>query len=238
MPAAAARGFCPLRTFTRTQPRSPRASWRAAPAPTSPARSSRSTAASAIRRAWDAEPPALYGRFDLVYDGSAPARLLEFNADTPTGLVESAVTQWNWHLFTGQGRDQWNALHDTLVAAWQRNLTKWEYTRMGVESEMELAFASLHQLCAPLLEAVEQLPLPQRGALEIADIESKGAVAGKQNHRPLEAHPTISDDILSRIAHGEVTPKPNIARLTERTVVFADGSEVEADIAPMPGEEA
>ena len=45
-----------------------------------------------------------------------------------------------------------------------------------------------------------------------------------------EAHPTVSDDILSRIAHGEITPKPNIARLTERTVVFADGSEVEADI--------
>jgi cation diffusion facilitator CzcD-associated flavoprotein CzcO len=48
--------------------------------------------------------------------------------------------------------------------------------------------------------------------------------------RPLEAHPTVSDDILSRVAHGEVTPKPNIERLTERTVVFADGSEVEADI--------
>jgi hypothetical protein len=38
----------------------------------------------------------------------------------------------------------------------------------GVESEMELAFASLHQLCAPLLDAVEQLPPPQRGALEVA----------------------------------------------------------------------
>ena len=38
----------------------------------------------------------------------------------------------------------------------------------GVEAEMELAFASLHQLCAPLLEAVEQLPPPQRGALEVA----------------------------------------------------------------------
>jgi DNA-binding CsgD family transcriptional regulator len=38
----------------------------------------------------------------------------------------------------------------------------------GVESEMELAFASLHQLCGPLLDAVEQLPPPQRGALEVA----------------------------------------------------------------------
>ena len=45
---------------------------------------------------------------------------------------------------------------------------------VGVESEMELAFASLHQLCAPLLdrlerlERLERLPAPQRNALEIA----------------------------------------------------------------------
>jgi hypothetical protein len=40
----------------------------------------------------------------------------------------------------------------------------------------------------------------------------------------------VSDDVLSRIAHGEITPKPNIASLPETTVRFADGSEVEADI--------
>jgi DNA-binding CsgD family transcriptional regulator len=38
---------------------------------------------------------------------------------------------------------------------------------VGVESEMELAFASLHQLCAPLLDGLERLPGPQRDALEI-----------------------------------------------------------------------
>jgi DNA-binding CsgD family transcriptional regulator len=38
----------------------------------------------------------------------------------------------------------------------------------GVESEMELAFASLHQLCAPMLDRVGRLPAPQRDALEIA----------------------------------------------------------------------
>jgi hypothetical protein len=37
---------------------------------------------------------------------------------------------------------------------------------VGVESDMELAFASLHQLCAPLLESIEELPAPQRRALE------------------------------------------------------------------------
>jgi cation diffusion facilitator CzcD-associated flavoprotein CzcO len=64
--------------------------------------------------------------------------------------------------------------------------------------------------------------------IAVGDMERYGLP--KPDHGPLEAHPTVSDDILSRVSHGEVTAKPNIARLTERTVVFADGSEVEADI--------
>ena len=39
---------------------------------------------------------------------------------------------------------------------------------VGVQSEMELAFAGLHQLCAPLLDGVERLPLPQQRALRTA----------------------------------------------------------------------
>ena len=49
----------------------------------------------AIERAWNAEPPALYGRFDLMWAGagsSHPPKLLEYNADTPTSLLEAAVT--------------------------------------------------------------------------------------------------------------------------------------------------
>src|SRR5690242_21845721 len=38
----------------------------------------------------------------------------------------------------------------------------------GVESEMELAFAALHQLCAPLLDRLERLPAPQHDALATA----------------------------------------------------------------------
>jgi predicted ATPase len=36
----------------------------------------------------------------------------------------------------------------------------------GVESEMELAFAGLHQLCAPMLDGLVRLPGPQRDALD------------------------------------------------------------------------
>jgi len=64
--------------------------------------------------------------------------------------------------------------------------------------------------------------------LVVGDMERYGLP--KPDHGLLEAHPTISDDVLSRIAHGEITPKPNIAELTEHSVRFADGSEVDADI--------
>jgi DNA-binding CsgD family transcriptional regulator/tetratricopeptide (TPR) repeat protein len=46
----------------------------------------------------------------------------------------------------------------------------------GVESEMELAFAALHQLCVPLLERLERLPGPQHDALATAFGLSEGAV--------------------------------------------------------------
>jgi len=47
---------------------------------------------------------------------------------------------------------------------------------IGVESEIELAYASLQQLCAPLLNRLELLPAPQRQALEIVFGLSAGAV--------------------------------------------------------------
>src|SRR5712692_1498816 len=46
----------------------------------------------------------------------------------------------------------------------------------GVESEMELAFAGLHQLCAPMLDHAESLPVPQREALRTAFGLSAGPV--------------------------------------------------------------
>ncbi|AWN46774.1 hypothetical protein DK419_11015 [Methylobacterium terrae] len=78
----------------------------------------------AIRASWRRRDPALYGRLDLSYGGAGtgPAKLLEYNADTPTALYESAVFQWLWledGLARGRlpaGCDQFNALHERLVA--------------------------------------------------------------------------------------------------------------------------
>ncbi|EDY44752.1 glutathionylspermidine synthase family protein [Streptomyces sp. SPB074] len=75
-----------------------------------------------IAESWHrrAELPTLYGRFDLRYDGAGPAKLLEYNADTPTSLVEAASAQWFWMEERFPGADQWNSLHERLVDAWRR----------------------------------------------------------------------------------------------------------------------
>jgi glutathionylspermidine synthase len=70
-----------------------------------------------IRETWESEPPMVYGRYDLAFDGTN-IKLLEFNADTPTALVESAVVQWYWLQDQFPGKDQLNGLHDALVARW------------------------------------------------------------------------------------------------------------------------
>lgn len=74
----------------------------------------------AILHSWDRDDFSLYGRFDLSFDGESPPKLLEYNADTPTALVEAAVAQWYWLEETHYGADQFNSIHERLVAAWKR----------------------------------------------------------------------------------------------------------------------
>ncbi|MFD0415341.1 glutathionylspermidine synthase family protein [Streptomyces sp. NPDC127108] len=77
--------------------------------------------AALVTEAWhrSSELPSLYGRFDLRYDGTGAAKLLEYNADTPTSLVEAASPQWFWMEERFPGADQWNSLHERLVDAWK-----------------------------------------------------------------------------------------------------------------------
>lgn len=81
-------------------------------------------AQAAIAASWARRDPSLYGRFDFAYDGKGPPKLLEYNADTPTSLFESAVVQWYWLeqlIARGDlpaGADQFNSLHEKLIARW------------------------------------------------------------------------------------------------------------------------
>jgi glutathionylspermidine synthase len=72
----------------------------------------------ALAASWRKSAPSLYGRFDLAYDGHSPPKLLEYNADTPTSLLESAVIQWTWRRDVHPAADQFNSIHERLIAAW------------------------------------------------------------------------------------------------------------------------
>ena len=65
---------------------------------------------------------------------------------------------------------------------------------MGVQSEMELAFAGLHQLCAPMLDHADRIPVPQRDALRTAF----GLAAGPPPDRFLVGLGALS--LLSEVA--------------------------------------
>lgn len=73
-----------------------------------------------ILNSWERDEFSLYGRFDLSYDGVTPPKLLEYNADTPTALVEASVAQWFWLQETHAAADQFNSIHERLIAAWRR----------------------------------------------------------------------------------------------------------------------
>ena len=72
-----------------------------------------------VRASLERNDFSLYGRFDLAYDGVSPPKMLEYNADTPTSLIESAVCQWYWMEDVFPDTDQFNSLHDKLVAHWK-----------------------------------------------------------------------------------------------------------------------
>ena len=76
-----------------------------------------------VRRSWEREDRHLYGRFDLAYDGKGPAKLLEYNADTPTSVFETAYFQFNWltdQIAAGHlppDTDQFNSVQECLIEA-------------------------------------------------------------------------------------------------------------------------
>ena len=89
-----------------------------------------------IADSWQNQERNLYGRMDFSYDGPGPAKLLEYNADTPTTLYESAVFQWEWmeeaekEGLLPEGCDQFNEIHEKIVES---------FPHLGINSVLHLA---------------------------------------------------------------------------------------------------
>ena len=79
-----------------------------------------------ISQSWHGDEASLYGRLDLKFGGSGPAKLLEYNADTPTSIFEAAVFQWSWleqaieRNIIPKRADQFNSIHERLIEAWRK----------------------------------------------------------------------------------------------------------------------
>jgi glutathionylspermidine synthase len=89
-----------------------------------------------VRSSWQSRERNLYGRLDFSYDGKGPAKLLEYNADTPTSLYESAAFQWVWleqaieREIIPPGCDQYNSIHEQMIEA---------FGNMGIEGRLHMA---------------------------------------------------------------------------------------------------
>jgi cation diffusion facilitator CzcD-associated flavoprotein CzcO len=76
---------------------------------------------------------------------------------------------------------------------------------------------------------VQRFVLGRMLGLTAGDMTSYGLP--KPDHKLLEAHPTVSAELLSRLGHGDIAIKPNLNRFSgDRTVQFVDGSEEKIDL--------
>lgn len=91
-----------------------------------------------VAGSWNRQEKNFYGRMDFSYDGNGPAKLLEYNADTPTALYESSIFQWVWleqaleREMVPAGCDQFNSLHERIVET---------LGNFGIEGKLHLACA-------------------------------------------------------------------------------------------------
>jgi glutathionylspermidine synthase len=128
-----------------------------------------------IEKSWEGRTwePTLYGRFDLAYDGRE-LKMLEFNGDTPTSLLEAAVVQWFWLQERFPELDQFNSIHEKLIEAFTL------YAEHGPKGPLHLASVQPHledegtvgylAACAaeaglnPLYTAIQDIGVAEDGA--------------------------------------------------------------------------
>ena len=122
------------------------------------------TAVPSIRRSWDRDDFSLYGRFDLACDGMTPPKLLEYNADTPTALLEASVAQWFWLQDTHPDADQFNSIHERLIRAWGRHAGDTiHFSSIQDHPEDEQTVLYLRDTCEQAGVKTKSVPIEQIG---------------------------------------------------------------------------
>src|ERR1700733_11932615 len=140
-----------------------------------------------ISESWHRDDPSLYGRLDFSFGGRGPAKLLEYNADTPTSIFEAAVFQWTWleqaierHIISARA-DQFNSIHERLIEAWKKLAGGRPLSLAGMTGSLEDAGT-----LAYLEDTARQAGLPTT----LIDIEDIGLTDDRHfvdlDNRPIE----------------------------------------------------
>ena len=141
-------------------------------------------------------PRARYGRFGMVIEG--PAEVLQGRREEREVLdrLLAAVRDGQSRVLVVSGEP--GVGKTALLQSAIRSASGFRVARtVGVESEMELAFAALQQLCAPMLDRLDRLPAPQQEALGVAF----GLRAGNPPDRFLVGLAVLS--LFSEVAEGQ-----------------------------------
>jgi glutathionylspermidine synthase len=124
-----------------------------------------------VSESWHRGDLSLYGRLDLSFGGSGPARLLEYNADTPTSIFEAAVFQWSWleqaiaRSIIPKRADQFNSIHERLIEGWNK---------VGAGHHLHLAGMTENEEDAGTLAYLEDTAAQAGLATTLIDIEEIG----------------------------------------------------------------
>ena len=66
----------------------------------------------------------------MTLDAQGVPKMYEYNADTPTSLLESSIAQWFWKEDVHGEHDQFNSIHEALIARWQRVRSHYPHARV------------------------------------------------------------------------------------------------------------
>ncbi|WP_127106948.1 glutathionylspermidine synthase family protein [Pararhodobacter zhoushanensis] len=143
-----------------------------------------------VAMSWATGDPELYGRFDLIYDGTGPAKMIEYNADTPTSLYESAAFQWQWledQIAAGvlpDDSDQFNGIHEALVARFAEIFDEGEHVHFTSFANAPEDYATTESMAWAAREAglgahyvpIDKIGLTDQGQFCDADAQVIGAL--------------------------------------------------------------
>ncbi|MDB6137299.1 MAG: glutathionylspermidine synthase family protein, partial [Verrucomicrobiaceae bacterium] len=135
-----------------------------------------------IEASWERDDFSVYGRFDFAWDGQGPPKMLEYNADTPTALLEASVVQWSWLQEVAPANDQFNSIHERLIEAWRSQpAMKVHFAAVAGSEEDSQTALYMRDTCQQAGRTTESI------AIEDLGYDSKMGVFVDMQERPVEA---------------------------------------------------